>query len=102
MVRCMAKVGLGTKSNISDGALGADFIYRGGGNFGGCLPAHVAGGLATRNRQRGGLYWALDSFVAVLGSAVLGIYLGVFKICCAGGGDLEIGAAGRSDYETLV
>jgi hypothetical protein len=40
--------------------------------------------------------------VAVLGSAVLGIYRGVFKICCAGGGDLEIGATGLSDYETLV
>jgi hypothetical protein len=44
----------------------------------------------------------LDSFVAVLGSAVLGIYRGVFKICSAGGGDLETVASRHSNFKTLV
>jgi hypothetical protein len=103
LARRLARVELGAKSNVSDDASRADFTHRSRGNFGACLPTHRAGGLAARNRQRAGLYRALDSFVAVLGSAIVGIYRGVFKVCSAGGGDLETGAA-RNDphYETLV
>ena len=40
--------------------------------------------------------------MAILGSAILGIYRGVFKVCGAGGGDLEIGTSRPPSFKALV